>query len=113
MGRILCIDGLLTVQRDDEMRSLRRDLISIPFAAGLRHRLALTDIDNRAGAIARVRPLVENIHLVAGFAADALGLFATDENAAVGIIADPEFGADLEVLVCIFGDEIRKLLAIE
>src|SRR5689334_4695636 len=113
VGRVLDVNGLLTVQHDHKMRALRRDLIGIPLAAGLRHRDDLGDIDDRAGAVARVRPLVVNVHLVTGLAADALWLLATDEDAAVGIIADPEFGPDLKILICIFGDEISEILALE
>ena len=71
---ILHIGRLLTVQRDDEMRPLRGDLVDVPLAAGLRHRIDLGDIDDRAGAIGRVRPLVEDVDLVAGLGVDNVRL---------------------------------------
>ena len=95
------------------MRPLRRDLIGVPFAAGLRHRFNLGDVDDRPGAVARVRPLVEDVDLVAGLGADALRLLAADEDAAIGVVADPELSLDLKILVGILADEIAEVLAVQ
>src|SRR6202034_3575086 len=60
---------------------------------------------DRAGAIARIGPRVPDIDFVAGLGTDLLGIGAANENAAVGIRFDPEFGPDLVILVVGFGDE--------
>ena len=88
------VHGLLAVERHGEMPALGADLHGAPLAAGLRHRIDLGDIDDRAGAVGRVRALVEDVGLVAGLGADLLRI-AADEDAAVGVVADPEFGAEL------------------
>jgi hypothetical protein len=49
-------------------------------------------IDDGAGAVARVGPRVEDVALVAGLGSGLLGVLAADEDAAVGIVADPELG---------------------
>jgi hypothetical protein len=95
------------------MRPLRGDLVGIPLAARLRHRIDLGGIHDRAGAIARVRPLVEDVDLIAGLAVDGLRLLAADEDSAIGLVVDPELGADLEVLVGGLGDEIGEILAVQ
>jgi len=56
-------------------------------------------IDDGAGAVARVGARVEDVALVAGLGSGLVGVLAADEDAAVGIVADPELGVDLEVLV--------------
>ena len=105
--------ALLFVEHNGEMRALGSDFIGIPLPRGLRHRIDLGDIDDRTGAVAWVRPLVEDVDLVAGLAADSLRLLATDEDAAVGVVADPELGPDLEILVGILADEISEVLALK
>src|SRR3984893_11895853 len=95
------------------MRPLGRDLIGIPLAAGLRHRIDLGDVDDRAGAVTLVLALVENVPLVAGLATDALRLLTPDEDAAIGVVADPELGLDLKILVGILADEISEVLAVQ
>jgi hypothetical protein len=67
-------------------------------------------IDDGAGAVARIGPRVEDVALVAGLGSRFLGVLAADEDAAVGIIADPELGVDLEVFV--FSFEIRKAVVL-
>src|SRR6185436_1727271 len=80
------------------MAAVEASLHRAPLAAGLRHRVDLGDIDDGSGAVSRVLALVEDVELVAGLGADLLRI-ATQEQAAVGGIADPELGADDEVLV--------------
>ena len=67
---VLHVSGLLAVEDDDEMRALRGDVEGVPFARRFRHRINLGDVDNRAGAIARVRPLVEDVDLIADLGVD-------------------------------------------
>jgi hypothetical protein len=62
-------------------------------------------IDDGAGAVARIGPRVEDVALVAGLGSRFLGVLAADEDAAVGIIADPELGVDLEVFVFFLRDQ--------
>ena len=69
---VLHVDGLLAVEHDDEMRALRRDLIGVPLAAGFWHRIDLAHIDDGAGAVGRVRPLVEDVDLVTNLGIDLL-----------------------------------------
>src|SRR5207247_10809748 len=85
------------------------DLEGVPLVGGLGHRVDLGEIDNRTGAIARVRTRVEDVHLIAGPGADGRGIFAADEDAAVGFLVRPELGVDHEVLVRGLGDQVAAL----
>src|ERR1043166_4765440 len=91
------VDGLLAVERHGELRALGDDLIGVPLVRRLGHRHHFGDVDDRAGAVPRVRPLVENIHLVAVFRRQLRRVGAADEDAAVGFGIDPELRLDLEV----------------
>src|SRR6185312_12579891 len=51
---------LVSVEHDRDVASLRRDLESIPFAAGFRHLIDLDVACNRACAVARIGALVED-----------------------------------------------------
>jgi hypothetical protein len=102
--------GILAVEHDGKVAALGRDLHGAPLAPGLGHRVDLGMIDDGAGAVARIGPRVEDVALVAGLGSRFLGVLAADEDAAVGIIADPELGVDLEVFV--FSFEIRKAVVL-
>src|ERR1700731_2270348 len=93
------------------MRALRRDFIGVPFAGGFRHRIDLGDVDDGAGSVGWVRPLVENVDLVADLGIDFLRLVAADKDAAIGLFVGPELGPDLEILVGGFGDQVGGILA--
>src|SRR5262249_59051955 len=82
----------------------------VPLAGGLRHRRHLGDVDDRAGAVARVGALVEDVDLVAGLRADLFRIGAADEDAAVGVGIDPELGADFEIGVGILRDQVAIAL---
>src|SRR6478752_6671245 len=106
------VDGFLPVEHHDEMPPIGGDLESVPLAGGLGHRVHFGEIDDRAGAVARVGALVEDVDLVAGPSADGSGVFASDEDATVGFLVSPELGVDLEVLVRVLGDEVAALTLI-
>src|SRR4051794_34622100 len=110
---VLHVDGLLAIEHDDEMRSLRGDLVGVPLAGRLRHRLDFGDVDDRAGAVARIRALVEDVDLVADLGVDLVALIAANEDAAVGFLVGPELGLDLEILVAVLADQIREVLDVE
>src|SRR5262249_26684266 len=97
--------GFLAVEHDGKIAALGRNLHRAPLATGLRHRVDLGVIDDGAGAVARVGARVEDVALVAGFGAGLVGVLATDEDAAVGIVADPELSVDLEVFVFVLRDQ--------
>src|SRR5262244_2074176 len=97
--------GLLAVERDGKVAALGRNLHSAPLATGLGHRVDLGVIDDGAGAVARIGARVVDVALVAGLGAGLFGVFAADEDAAVGIVADPELGIDLEVFVFVLRDQ--------
>src|SRR6187200_2664495 len=59
------VDGLLAVERDRQMAAIGAALLGAPLAAGLGHRVDFGDVDDRGGAVGRVRALVEDIVLVA------------------------------------------------
>lgn len=99
------VDGLLAVEHYGEGRSLGRDLVDVPFARRLRHRIDLADIDDGAGAVFRSGTLVPDVDFVGGLGADFLGVGAADEDAAVHHLVGPEFGAQLEVAVAGLRDE--------
>src|SRR5262245_7822982 len=103
------VDGLLPVERHDEMPAIGGDLERVPLAGGLGHRVDLGEVDDRAGAVARVGALVEDVDLVAGPGADGGGILASNEDAAVGLLVRPELGIDLEVLVRVLRDEVAAL----
>src|SRR5262245_27422478 len=103
------VDGLLPVERHDEMPALGGDLVSVPLARVLGHRVDLGEIDDRTGAVARIGALVEDVDLVAGPGADGGGILASNEDAAVGLLVRPELGVDLEVLVRVLADEVTAL----
>src|SRR5215472_7160873 len=83
------VDGLDAVERDVETRALDADLVGVPLAAGLEHGCGLGGVDDRTGAVARVRAGVEDVDLVGVIAGDLVGVGAADEDAAVGVVADP------------------------
>ena len=103
------VDGFLAVEHDGNLPTLGGDLERVPLAAGLRHRIDLGEIDDRAGAVGRILALVEDVHLVAALGAELLRIGTADEDAAVGVVARPELGVDLEVLVLVLGDQVRRL----
>jgi hypothetical protein len=93
------VDGLLPVQRHGEGRALGGDLIDVLFAGDFRHRRYLGDVDDRAGAIGGVGPPVPDVHFVGGLAGHFGGIGAANEDAAVGVVIDPELGAKLEIRI--------------
>src|SRR3954447_19197203 len=80
------------------MRALRGDLVGVPLAGGLRHRVDFGDIEDRARSVAWIGPFVVDIDLIADLGVDLGRLVAANKNAAVGFLVSPEFGPDLEVL---------------
>ena len=103
--------GLLAVEDHGDLPSLGGDFEGVPFAARFGHRVHLDEMDDPAGAVGRVRALVENVHLIAGPVGDCRGILAANEDAAVGIVARPELDVHLEVLVFGLGDQMRGGLA--
>src|SRR5262245_55353280 len=106
---VIDIDSLDSIQHDDQLPALGRDLIGIPFAASLGHRRYLGEIDDGSGTIIRLWPLVIDIHLVGALRADVFGIGNANENAAVGGVIGPELGSDLEVLVGVLRDQMATL----
>ena len=104
--------GFLAVEHDRKVAALGRNLHGAPLAAGLGHRVDLGVIDDGAGAVARVGARVEDVALVAGLGSGLLGVLAADEDAAVGIVADPELGVDLEVFVFFLRDQEGRGLGV-
>ena len=90
--------GLVAVEHCGDVPPLDGDLVSIPFAAGLGHRMHFDEIDDRACPVSRVRPLIVDIRLVTCPGADGLGIATAHEDAAVGVVARPELDIKLEVL---------------
>jgi hypothetical protein len=95
------------------MRALRGDFIGVPFPGGFRHRIDLGDAHDRAGAVARIRPLVEDIDFVADLGIDLVRLIATEEDAAVGFFVGPELRSDLEVVEGGLADEVGGILTLQ
>ena len=106
---VLDIDGFDTVEHDGQLRTLGRDLIGVPFAAGLGHRSYFGKIDDGPGAILLLWALVVDIHLVGALGADVFGIGNSNENAAVRGGVRPELGPDLEVLVGVLRDQMAAL----
>src|SRR5437016_860488 len=104
--------GFLAVEQDGKVTPLGRNLHGAPLAPGLGHRVDLGVIDDGAGAVARVGPRVKDVALVAGLGAGLLGVLAADEDATVGIVADPELGVDLEVFVFVLRDQKGSCLGV-
>src|SRR5262249_44932124 len=91
--------SLLSVEHNGKVAALGRNLHGAPLATSLRHWVGLGVIGGCGGAVGRVGARVVDVALVAGLGAGLLGVLAADEDAAVGIIADPKLGMDLEVFV--------------
>ncbi len=105
LGILGAVDGSGAVERHGELRTLGDDLVGIPFVGGLEHGRRLGHVDDRAGAVARVGALVEDVHFVGVLRGDLGRVGAANEDAAVGFGVDPELGADLEILVGVLRNE--------
>src|SRR6266705_2568765 len=103
------VDGLDSVQHNSQLRALGGDLVGVPLAAGFRHGRDLGHIDDRSGAIFRLRTLVVDVHFIAGDRTDLGAIGAAQENAAVRRVIRPELRLDLKVLVGIIREEISAL----
>src|SRR6266699_3255791 len=103
------IDGLDSVQHNSQLRALGGDLVGVPLAAGFRHGRDLGHVDDRSGAILRLRTLVVDVHFIAGDRTDLGAIGAAQENAAVRRVIRPELRLDLKVLVGIIREEISAL----
>ena len=64
-----------------------------------RHRRHFGNIDNGAGAIRGIGTCIPDIDFVTGVCADLVRLLAANENAAVGLIVDPDLSPDFHILV--------------
>src|SRR6202043_412947 len=62
LGVLRPVDGFLSIEGHGECRALRRDLIDVPFAGGLRHRIDLGEADDRAGAGGWVGARIPDVH---------------------------------------------------
>src|SRR5262249_6977063 len=82
-----------------------RDLVDVPLAGGLRHRIDLGEVDDRARAIARLGPRIPDVDLVAIFRRQLLRIGTANVDAAVGVRLDPEFGPDLEIAIAVLADQ--------
>src|SRR5690606_40134303 len=63
------------------------------------------DVDYAAGTEGRIRAVVEDVGFVAAAIGDRRRILAAHVDAAVGVIADPEFGAQPEVVVRLPSDQ--------
>src|SRR5438552_13332051 len=106
------VNGLDPVQHDGQLRAFGGDLVGVPFATGLRHGPHLGHVDDRSGAVLRLRTLVVDVHLIAGDGTDLGMIAAAQENAAVRRVIRPELRLDLEILVGILRDEISALATV-
>ena len=79
------------------MVALERDLVDVPLAARLGHRLDRRDVNDGARAVGRVLALVEDIRLIAGPVGDLGRIRTAHVDAAVRVVAHPEFDPELEV----------------
>src|SRR5436309_1587967 len=103
------IDGLDSVQHNSQLRALGGDLVGVPLAAGFRHGRDLGHVDDRSGAIFRLRTLVVDVHFISGDRTYLGAIGAAQENAAVRRVIRPELRLDLKVLVGIIREEISAL----
>lgn len=96
---IVQLSGLLAIEHERDLAPLDRDLVGIPLPTGLGHRIDFGEVHNAAGPVGWILALVEDIGLVAVAVGDRCGILATQEDAAVGVIAGPELNVDDEILV--------------
>jgi hypothetical protein len=80
VSRVLDINGFCSVQYDDQVRTLRRNLESIPFAAGLHRCQRLRDINNRAGRVCLIWTLIVDVDFVGIHGRNLLRIFATQKT---------------------------------
>ena len=94
------IDGLDAVQPDHELRPPGGDLLRVPAATRPRCRLGDGgDLDDRPGRVGLVGTLVEDVRLVASLVGELPRILAPEVDAAVGVVAGPELGPQVEVAI--------------
>src|SRR5207342_1218526 len=87
MPAVVAVHRLLAVQHDGHAVAARSDLVRVPAVGRLGHGLPdHGDIDDGAGAVARVGALVEDVDLVSVVGAYLVAILAAEENAAVGVL---------------------------
>ena len=85
--------------------------VNIPFTTGLGPGLSdWRDVDDAAGAVGRIGALIKDICFVAISVIDCGWVLAAHEDAAVGIIAGPEFYAQREIAITFPGDQKRSTI---
>src|SRR5882762_10990238 len=97
MLAVLNIDGASAIEDYGEMCASCRDFIRVPVVRGFEKNRGFRHIYDRPGSIGRVRPLIEDIHLISIVGWDLLRIGTTKENSAVGLPIDPEFRPNFKV----------------
>src|ERR1700687_2233591 len=64
LGVLHTINGLLAVEDDSESGTLRRNLIDVPLAAGLWHRIDLGEVDDGTRAVAGIWAHIPDVDLI-------------------------------------------------
>jgi len=91
------IDCPSTVQRDGKGVAPRADFHHVPPTTRFGHREDLGDIDNGPSAIGRIGAGVEDVDLIGVRGGDPIAVRAADEDARIGVAADPKLGAQIEM----------------
>ena len=104
MLRVLNVHCFDAVENQDQMRAFGDDVVGVPLPSSPESDGWLDQIRDRAGAVGGA--LIIDVRLVTIIDTDILRIGATDEDAAIRIVRDPEFGMNLEIGVRILGDEI-------
>src|SRR5262249_1880230 len=73
---VVHVGSLGAVERERELPLIGGDLDRVPLAGGLEPGIGLGEIDNRAGAVGRIRAGVKDVELVAVARADLLRVLA-------------------------------------
>ena len=90
------------VQHHAEPVAKHPDHHHVPAPAGMRQgQRDWRDVDDCAGSVGRIGPPVEDVDLIGIVGGNRGTVLAAQENAAIGVFADPEFGAQVEIPVAL------------
>ena len=96
---VVSVDGRLPVQSHYEVAAVRGDLVAVPPVARLEHDLRCGHLDDTAGSVCRIGPLIEDVHLITRRSADFARVSTTDEDAAIGVGRHPELEIEIEIRI--------------
>ena len=105
MQTIVDVHRAHIVEHDSEVSPSCRDLKRVPDASGVDGACRFCDFDNCTRSISLIGPLVIYVDLVGVIRVNLRWIFATNEDAAVGFLVDPELHFQFEILIGLLRDK--------